>query len=61
MTLYVGNVTTSNNGDPDVILSAFETSLELQDSTNNPIKLIDILEQPTGYYCGVLVTTGTIV
>ena len=61
MAVYVGNQAVSNNEDPAVILAALEVALELQDSTNNPIQLIDIVEQPTGYYCGILVTTGTIV
>lgn len=61
MAPYVGNKTVSVNGDPAAILTALETSLETQDSTNNPITLIDIVEQPDGYYAGILVTTGTIV
>jgi hypothetical protein len=60
MAPYVGNKYTIDEGSPATILTAIETQLELQDSTNNPIVLIDIVEQPTGYYCGVLVTTGTI-
>jgi hypothetical protein len=61
MANYVANKTVSVDGSPATILAALKTALELQDSTNNPIKLIDILESEGSDYFGVLVTTGTIV
>ncbi len=60
MANLVANKTISVNDSPEVIVAALETALELQDSTNNPIQLIDIVRQPNGFYAGVLITTGTI-
>ncbi len=60
MTDYVGNTTVTTENTVAVVMAELETALELQDSTNNPIKSITINPLPNGKFQGVLVTTGTI-
>ena len=41
------------------VLAEFETKLETLDSTNNPIRLIEVYPEPDGQFKGVILYTDT--